>query len=76
MATFDKHIANDGKITYRVRIRMKGCPLQTASFDRLTDARRWAGSRMPGAGGNRRKRRFRKGVTSRPVKRNATPWRN
>lgn len=41
MATFDKHVANDGKITYRVRIRMKGCPLQTASFDRLTDARRW-----------------------------------
>ena len=42
MATFDKHTANDGKITYRVRIRMKGCPLQTASFERLTDARRWA----------------------------------
>ena len=42
MATFDKHTANDGKVTYRVRIRMKGCPLQTASFDRLTDARRWA----------------------------------
>jgi integrase len=42
MATFDKHTANDGKVTHRVRIRMKGYPLQTASFDRLTDARRWA----------------------------------
>lgn len=42
MATFDKHVANDGKITHRVRIRMKGFPVQTASFDRLTDARRWA----------------------------------
>jgi len=42
MATFDKHTANDGKVTHRVRIRMKGCPLQTASFERLTDARRWA----------------------------------
>ena len=42
MATFDKHVANDGKITHRVRIRMKGYPIQTASFDRLTDARRWA----------------------------------
>ncbi|QQS53509.1 MAG: site-specific integrase [Candidatus Competibacteraceae bacterium] len=42
MATFDKHTSNNGKITHRVRIRMKGCPLQTASFDRLTDARRWA----------------------------------
>ena len=42
MATFDKHVANDGNITYRVRIRLKGHPLQTASFERLTDARRWA----------------------------------
>jgi integrase len=42
MATFDKHTASDGKITFRVRIRIKGFPLQTASFDRLTDARRWA----------------------------------
>lgn len=42
MATFDKHVANDGKVSHRVRIRMKGFPLQTASFDRLTDARRWA----------------------------------
>ena len=42
MATFDKHTANDGKVTFRVGIRLKGRPLQTASFDRLTDARRWA----------------------------------
>lgn len=42
MATFDKHTANDGKVTHRVRIRMKGYPVQTASFERLTDARRWA----------------------------------
>ncbi len=42
MATFDKHTANDGKITVRVRIRLKGRPLQTATFHRLTDARRWA----------------------------------
>lgn len=41
MATFDKHTALDGKVTYRVRVRMKGYPIQTASFDRLTDARRW-----------------------------------
>jgi integrase len=42
VATFNKHVANDGKITHRVRIRMKGYPIQTASFERLTDARRWA----------------------------------
>lgn len=41
MATINKHTANDGKVTYRVRIRLKGYPIQTASFDRLTDARRW-----------------------------------
>ena len=42
MASINKHTANGGKITFRVRIRIKGHPLQTASFDRLTDARRWA----------------------------------
>lgn len=42
MATIDKHAAQDGKITYRVRVRLKGHPVQTASFARLTDARRWA----------------------------------
>lgn len=42
MATFGKHLANDGKVTHRVRIRMKGVPVQTATFERLTDARRWA----------------------------------
>ncbi len=42
MATFDKHQARDGTVTHRVRIRLKGHPVQTASFRRLTDARRWA----------------------------------
>ena len=42
MATINKHTANDDKVTYRVRVRMKGYPIQTASFARLTDARKWA----------------------------------
>jgi integrase len=42
MATFNKHQAADGTVTHRVRIRLKGHPVQTASFRRLTDARRWA----------------------------------
>ncbi|HUM93563.1 MAG TPA: site-specific integrase [Candidatus Competibacter sp.] len=42
MATFNKYTANDGKVSHRVRIRMKGYPIQTASFERITDARRWA----------------------------------
>ena len=41
MATFQKR--TDGKaVTYRVQIRMKGYPPESATFDRLTDAREWA----------------------------------
>src|SRR5215470_15322081 len=42
MATFEKRTAHDGTITYRVKVRRKGCPLQTATFAKLTDAKRWA----------------------------------
>jgi integrase len=43
MANIQKRISQDGKSTnYRVRVRLKGYPLQTATFERLTDARRWA----------------------------------
>jgi integrase len=27
---------------YRVKVRLKGCPAQSATFERLTDARKWA----------------------------------
>lgn len=42
MASINKHTSQDGKTTYRVRVRLKGYPIQTASFDRLTDAKKWA----------------------------------
>ncbi len=42
MASIDKRIAKDGKITYRVLVRLKGMPTQAATFERLTDARKWA----------------------------------
>ncbi|MCK4842606.1 MAG: site-specific integrase [Methylococcales bacterium] len=42
MASINKHTASDGQITYRVRIRLKGYPIQSASFDRKTDAKKWA----------------------------------
>ncbi|MGZ4980561.1 MAG: tyrosine-type recombinase/integrase [Methylobacter sp.] len=42
MATINKHISEDGKTTYRVRVRLKGYPIQTATFHRLTDAKKWA----------------------------------
>ncbi|HAT2069218.1 TPA: site-specific integrase [Legionella pneumophila] len=42
MASIEKRTAQDGKTSYRVKIRLKGFPVQTATFERLTDARKWA----------------------------------
>jgi len=41
MASINKSIDQKGKTRYRVRVRLKGCPAQTATFERLTDARKW-----------------------------------
>ena len=40
MASIEKRIAGN-KTTYRVKVRLKGYPTQTATFDRLTDAKKW-----------------------------------
>ena len=42
MATINPHVSGDGVTTYRVRVRLKGYPLQTATFNRKTDAKKWA----------------------------------
>ena len=42
MAQIRERIKKNGKKSYLVRIRMKGKPEATASFERLTDARLWA----------------------------------
>jgi integrase len=42
MATIQERITQDGKVTYRVQVRLRGYPAQTASFERKTDARKWA----------------------------------
>lgn len=42
MASIEKRTVQEGKITFRVKVRLKGVPVQTATFDRLTDARKWA----------------------------------
>lgn len=42
MASIEKRTSSDGEITYRVKVRLKGFPVQSATFERLTDARRWA----------------------------------
>lgn len=42
MATIQKRAGRDGKTSYRVQVRLKGFAPETASFERLTDAREWA----------------------------------
>jgi len=42
MANIEKRISKDGKTSYRVKIRLKGFPSQSATFERLTDAKKWA----------------------------------
>ena len=41
MATIEKRVT-DGGTSYRVKIRLKGYPPETATFERLTDAKAWA----------------------------------
>uniref|UniRef100_E6PLH1 Tyr recombinase domain-containing protein n=1 Tax=mine drainage metagenome TaxID=410659 RepID=E6PLH1_9ZZZZ len=40
MANIEKRTTEQGT-TYRVKVRLKGHPTQSATFERLTDARRW-----------------------------------
>src|SRR3990167_6695145 len=42
MASIEKRKTQSGKINFRVKVRLKGFPEQNASFERLTDDRRWA----------------------------------
>lgn len=41
MATIEKRETDNG-VSYRVKVRLKGYPAQSATFQRLTDARKWA----------------------------------
>ena len=42
MATIEARKKPDGTIRYRVKIRLRGFPSQSATFERKTDARQWA----------------------------------
>src|SRR5580704_13644819 len=41
MANIEKRTAQDGTTSFRVKIRLKGFPTQSATFKRLTDAKKW-----------------------------------
>lgn len=41
MATIEKRTSAEGKVSYRVKVRLRGYPTQSATFERLTDAKRW-----------------------------------
>ncbi|MEK6746204.1 MAG: site-specific integrase [Pseudomonadota bacterium] len=41
MATIEKRQGNDGTVSYRVKVRLKGHPVESATFQRLTDAKHW-----------------------------------
>lgn len=41
MANIEKRVASDGDVTFRVKVRLRGHPTETATFSRLTDARLW-----------------------------------
>ncbi len=44
MADITKRTAEDGKISYRVRIRLRGYPLESATFPNISLAKKWAQS--------------------------------
>lgn len=41
MASITEYETKDGSKSYKVQVRLKGFPTQTATFTRLTDAKRW-----------------------------------
>jgi len=41
MASIEKRKNDDGTTSYRVKIRLKGYPAESATFGRLTDAKEW-----------------------------------
>ena len=42
MATIERRTSKEGHIVYRVKVRRRGTPLQTATFSKISDARKWA----------------------------------
>lgn len=45
MASIQKRVSKDGKVSYRAQVRRKGAVPLTATFERKTDAKTWADDR-------------------------------
>ena len=41
MANIEKRTSQTGEVSYRAKIRLKGFPTESATFTRLTDAKKW-----------------------------------
>ena len=41
MAIIEKRTLNDSSVSYRAKVRLKGKPAVSATFERLTDAKIW-----------------------------------
>jgi len=41
MANIETRTAKDGSTSFRAKVRLKGYPAQSATFERVTDARKW-----------------------------------
>jgi integrase len=41
MAYIQKRVTTDGRVSYRVQVRLKGSPTQSNTFSRKTDAKEW-----------------------------------
>ncbi|HEX3485583.1 MAG TPA: integrase, partial [Micropepsaceae bacterium] len=42
MATIEKRLGDDGLLSYRAKVRLKGHATESATFEKITDARNWA----------------------------------
>src|SRR6266446_6514150 len=42
MATIERRTSKEGYLVYRVKVRRRGAPRQTATFSKLSEARKWA----------------------------------